>query len=153
MNSESVHFLSPLDHERLKRLLAQSQYHKAVTNGQRVVAFLLSFQKEAQYDSPNFLWFAGRYNSFLYIDRVVVHSDYRRKGLGELLYGDLYGYAVKSGIEYLTCEIDIEPPNPGSLRFHEKQGFVEVGTQWISNGKKQVSLREKKVVQPGRRKG
>jgi predicted GNAT superfamily acetyltransferase len=27
----------------------------------------------------------------------------------------------------LCCEVNVEPPNPGSLRFHERIGFAEVG--------------------------
>ena len=27
----------------------------------------------------------------------------------------------------LCCEVNLEPPNPGSLRFHHRIGFTEVG--------------------------
>jgi predicted GNAT superfamily acetyltransferase len=26
----------------------------------------------------------------------------------------------------LCCEVNVEPPNPGSLRFHQRIGFAEV---------------------------
>jgi predicted GNAT superfamily acetyltransferase len=38
--------------------------------------------------------------------------------------------------------VNIEPPNPGSDAFHAGRGFVEVGTQWVADGTKRVSLRE-----------
>jgi len=49
-------------------------------------------------------------------------------------------------VPWLTCEFDIEPPNPVSMRFHQRMGFREVGTQWIGDGKKQVSLQAKSVL-------
>ncbi|MHB1091087.1 MAG: hypothetical protein ACYC06_04325 [Ilumatobacteraceae bacterium] len=29
----------------------------------------------------------------------------------------------------LTCEVNLQPPNPDSLRFHQRLGFGEVGQQ------------------------
>jgi hypothetical protein len=29
----------------------------------------------------------------------------------------------------LTCEVNLRPPNEGSLRFHRRLGFREVGRQ------------------------
>ena len=31
--------------------------------------------------------------------------------------------AVKYGFRTLCCEVNEKPPNPGSLRFHQRQGF------------------------------
>ena len=35
-------------------------------------ALLLAFDQDADYDSPNFLWFRSRYSRFVYVDRIVV---------------------------------------------------------------------------------
>ncbi|MEZ5478989.1 MAG: hypothetical protein R3E95_16365 [Thiolinea sp.] len=40
----------------------------------------------------------------------------------------------------MSCEYDLEPPNPASARFHAGFGFREVGRQTVAGGKKQVSL-------------
>jgi predicted GNAT superfamily acetyltransferase len=40
----------------------------------------------------------------------------------------------------VTCEYNIEPPNEASRRFHDKFGFREIGTQWLDDGTKRVSL-------------
>lgn len=146
LNSASVHYLSPLDIERLRHLHGQAAYHRVIEAGGRVAAFLLAFREGADYDSPNYDWFSRHYDSFLYIDRAAVLSSHRRKGYGAALYGDLILFASGSGIDVLTCEIDVSPPNPDSLRFHEGYGFREVGTQWLYGGRKQVSLREKRIV-------
>ena len=45
-------------------------------------------------------------------------------------------------LHWLAAEVDIEPPNSVSLKFHERQNFIEVGRQMIDGGKL-VSLRVK----------
>ncbi|MFN2298188.1 MAG: GNAT family N-acetyltransferase [Anaerolineales bacterium] len=145
INEESVNFLSPLSRERLGDLHRRAAYSRVMESNGAVAAFLLAFREGADYDSPNYGWFSERYGSFLYIDRVVVHPHHRRKGAAGLLYRDLFEYAAQSGVAVITCEVDIFPPNPLSLRFHRRRGFSEVGRQWIGDGKKQVSLMEKRI--------
>ena len=146
LNAESVHFLSPLDGQRLDELHRQAAYHRVVENGGKVVAFLLAFREGADYDSANYVWFAERYPQFLYIDRIVIAPSQRGAGLGQLLYEDIAAFAAQAGVPWLTCEFDIEPPNPVSMRFHQRMGFREVGTQWLGGGKKQVSLQAKTIT-------
>ena len=140
LNAESESFLSALDEKRLCLLHAWSAYHRVVEHAGSVVAFLLAFREGAPYDSPNYTWFAGHYRQFLYIDRVVVAATQQGRGIGALLYDDIVAFAAAAGIAQLTCEFDLEPPNPASARFHARYGFREVGRQWIDEGRKQVSL-------------
>lgn len=146
LNAESVHFLSPLEETRLRRLHAQAFYHHVVELDGAVAAFLLVLREGADYDSPNYRWFAQRYPQFLYIDRIVVAADRQRHGLAAMLYDDLIAFAKTTGMETLTCEFDLDPPNPASAKFHARYGFREVGTQWLGGGKKQVSLQARAVV-------
>jgi len=145
LNAALVHFLSPLDAARLQALHAQAAYHRVAEIDGGVVAFLLAFREGAAYDSPNYLWFAQRYSEFLYIDRIVVDPEQQGRGLGARLYDDLFAYAQIAGIATVTCEFDLDPPNPGSQKFHARFGFREVGTQWLAGGKKQVSLQARAV--------
>jgi len=145
LNAALVHFLSPLDAARLQALHAQAAYHRVVEIDGGVGAFLLAFRERAAYDSPNYLWFAQRYSEFLYIDRVVVDPAQQGRGLGARLYDDLFAYAQSAGVATVTCEFDLDPPNPGSQKFHARFGFREVGTQWLAGGKKQVSLQARAV--------
>jgi predicted GNAT superfamily acetyltransferase len=34
----------------------------------------------------------------------------------------------------VTCEVNLDPPNPRSLAFHERLGFREVGRQATKGG-------------------
>jgi len=148
LNDESVHVLSPLSAERLEALHRSAAYHKVVELDGEIAAFLLAFREGAPYDSPNYLWFVERYPRFLYIDRVVVAPKHRGGGFGAMLYDDIAAFAARNGAPWLTCEFDIEPPNPGSMRFHERMGFREVGTQAIGGGRKRVSLQAKAIAAP-----
>jgi uncharacterized protein len=138
LNAESERFLSPMDASRLARLHAQAAYHRVLEADSQVVAFLLAFRENADYESPNYRWFAARYPRFLYIDRVVVSLLHRGHGYGAALYEDAFRFAKQQGIAMIACEFDIEPANELSRRFHSRFGFREVGTQWY--GKKRVSL-------------
>jgi predicted GNAT superfamily acetyltransferase len=144
LNAESVHFLSPLDDARLRYLHAQATYHRVVDDAGTIGAFLLAFREGADYDSPNYAWFARTYPQFLYIDRIVVSMIARGRGLGAQLYNDIIAFASASCVERLTCEFDIDPPNPASAKFHAYFGFREVGRQRVG-GNKEVSLQVRTV--------
>lgn len=142
LNTDWVHFTSHLDAAGLATLHAQSPYHRVVASDGRVVAFLLALREGSDYASPNYRWFADRGGAFLYVDRVVVDGSAHGGGIGRMLYDDLLAFARESGVDRIVCELDAEPPNDASRRFHEGYGFSEVGTQWVANGTKRVSLRE-----------
>ncbi len=151
LNLESEAVLSPLSRARLDALHEQAWYHRVACLDGTVQAFLLALRAGADYDSPNYRWFAGRYADFVYIDRVVVSSTARHAGLATLLYEDLLRRAAEGGVARVTCEFDADPPNEASRRFHERFGFVEIGTQRVAGGKKGVSLQELPLPFAGRR--
>jgi len=140
LNEASVSLLSPLSPRRLAGLHAQAALHRVAEREGEVIGFLLAFREGADYDSLNYLWFAERYPQFLYVDRVVVADAARGQGVGALLYRDMLEFAAASGARLVTCEFDIDPPNPLSEQFHARFGFREAGRQWVADGRKQVSL-------------
>lgn len=142
LNEEFVHFLSPLDEPRLASLAKVACYFRVAEEGGALGAFLMAFRKGADYDSPNFLWFNARFDDFVYIDRIVVAPAFRGRHLADALYDDIAGFARQADAVQLTCEVNTTPPNPASLRFHERRGFSEVGQQKLSDGAKSVALLE-----------
>jgi len=140
LNEASVSLLSPLSPRRLAGLHAQAALHRVAEREGEVIGFLLAFREGADYDSLNYLWFAERYPQFLYVDRVVVADAARGQGVGALLYRDMFEFAAAWGARLVTCEFDIDPPNPASEQFHARFGFREAGRQWVADGRKQVSL-------------
>jgi hypothetical protein len=57
----------------------------------------------------------------------------------------MFQQARASQIQVVTCEDNIIPPNDPSRIFHGKFGFREIGTQWIGNGAKQVSMQAAEI--------
>jgi uncharacterized protein len=146
LNAESVHFLSPLDAPSLDELLAMAAFCVVTDDPTRdgVDGFLLALKEGAAYDSPNYRWFAARYARFLYVDRIVIAGSARGLGRARLLYGHLFATARALGVEAITAEFDIEPPNEPSRRLHAAFDFEEVGRQRLPAGK-WVSLQLAKV--------
>ncbi len=142
LNLESERFLSPLSLARLQVLHAHAWYRRVVCLDGAVQGFVLAFREGADYDSPNYQWFAARYTEFIYIDRIVIGPLARGLGLGVRLYEELFSLAHAQGRARIVCEFDTDPPNEASRRFHQRFGFREVGSQRVAGGKKAVSLQE-----------
>ena len=123
-------------------------FRVAEFNGQ-TAGFLIAFNPEADYASLNFLWFKKRYPNFVYIDRIVIAAEARRKGIANSLYRDLEHFAGERQIPLMACEYNLRPKNDVSRQFHQRYGFNEVGTQETENGKKTVSLQVKQVARCG----
>jgi uncharacterized protein len=140
LNEESVHVLAPLPPERLEILHRKAPLHWVAEESDGVVGFVLAFREGNDHDSVNYRWFAERYPTFLYVDRVVVGADFRGLGVGTRLYEELFAHALATGAERVTAEFDVDPPNPASAGFHAKFGFHEVGRQVVPYGMKEVSM-------------
>lgn len=145
LNENSVSVLSPMDKTRFMHLKSLSRLILVAEYDKKVVAFLIGFSDNADYDSVNYQWFSARLKSFFYIDRIVVNNKYRSCGIGRTFYSKIYDWASQQGMKWLVAEIDIEPPNEKSLKFHNRQQFVEVAKQTVGNGNKVVSLQVKSI--------
>jgi predicted GNAT superfamily acetyltransferase len=146
LNEAFAAVLSPLDGGRLMQLHAQAALHRVLEHDGRIEAFLLVFREGADYDSPNYRWFSRRHARFLYVDRIVVAGNARARGAGSQLYAEVHALALRDEVPLITCEFDLDPPNPASERFHRKLGFREVGRQQPHGGRKTVSLQALDVV-------
>src|ERR1035437_3192279 len=142
LNNAHARELSWLEPERLQHLVEQAFLARRIGD---LDAFLLAFDQDAQYDSPNFLWFCARYPRFVYVDRIVVASSARGRGCARRLYRDLFEYAVRAGHERVVCEVNISPPNPASDAFHAALGFVEVGTASVYSGARRARTRNLEI--------
>lgn len=127
--------LSPLTAEGLSQLVDRS-FVARVADPE--AGFLLTFDQDADYDSPNFLWFRARMDSFVYVDRIAIAPEHRRKGLADALYAALFEAAREAGHGQIVCEVNSEPPNPGSDRFHAALGFEIVGEAFLDDRGKSV---------------
>jgi predicted GNAT superfamily acetyltransferase len=141
LNNAHAHETSLLDESSMAALLSNAFYRRGVDRG--ATALLIALDQNAPYDNPNFSWFKQRYDSFVYIDRIIVANTARGQGIARRLYLDLFAKALQAGHHRVVCEINIEPPNPASDAFHAAMGFVAVGQAILRNQMKTVGYFEK----------
>lgn len=145
LNAAEVPRLGPLEDDALAAHAARCDLALvAVTAEGEVAGFVLALGPGHDYASVNYRWFVARDASaggrFLYVDRLAVASPFRRRGIASALYGTVEARARADGAAEVTCEVNVRPPNPGSLAFHATRGFVEVGQQDTTGGAIRVAL-------------
>lgn len=133
---------SLLDAPRLSAMIAEAFLATRIGD---VDAFLIVFDQGADYDSPNFEWFCEKYPDFVYVDRIVTGPEARGKGYARALYQDLFEKAALRGHKRVVCEVNFDPPNPGSDAFHAALGFAEVGRHLLPGSGKTVRYLSKNI--------
>src|SRR5271165_3786006 len=131
LNNDHAQELSFADAPRFAHLIANAFFAAHIGTE----AFIIAFDQDADYESPNFIWFRQRFSKFVYVDRVVTALVARGRGHAAALYNAMFAAARAAGHERVTCEINADPPNPGSGAFHAKFGFQEIGSAVLPNGK------------------
>ncbi|UDY37813.1 GNAT family N-acetyltransferase [Dermatobacter hominis] len=150
LNEHWVPHVGAVSRDRMVSLVEQADLALVVERptgaGVALDGFVVVMAPGAAYDSPNYRWFEERLASgtapgpFRYVDRIAVSPDAQGAGVGRLLYDAALERSAEVGAAELTCEVNLEPPNPDSLAFHARMGFVEVGRQWNYGGTVQVQF-------------
>ena len=112
--------------ESFGSLLDKSSINLLIEYKKQPIGFVICFRENLEYESLNYKFFNKTKDKFLYIDRVVINSHYRRAGLGMSLYKYLDKEASKEFLP-ICCEVNSIPLNQISLNFHAKNGFIEIG--------------------------
>ncbi len=140
LNERNVEMLAPMDEARLRELRLMADRFDVLDVDGVFAGFVVTFPPGTSYDSENYRWFTERYDTeFYYLDRIVLHEDFRRHGLGSFIYDEVERTAAQYG--RLALEVNLVPRNHGSLAFHERRGYVEVGR--LGDDDHLVSLMEK----------
>jgi predicted GNAT superfamily acetyltransferase len=141
LNQANVPHVGALDRERLESIVRECSLALVARDAQdQLGGVVLVLAPGAAYDSPNYRWFAERYDGFRYVDRIAVDATQHRSGLGRRLYAAVFDHARDVGAPIVTAEVNLEPPNPVSMAFHASLGFAEVGRQSTYGGSVTVSL-------------
>lgn len=128
LNNGAVPHVNALDDSGFAWLAEHATYFRVAADGDGIAGFVMMIENGTEYWSANYAWFSSRYDAFLYLDRVVVASRAQRSGIGRLLYDDVTAFA-RGWWPRIMLEVNLRPPNPVSVAFHEHMGFREVGTR------------------------
>ena len=129
LNAENRPALAALEAVDLDQLLAYEGHHLvAVDPRGEAVGFLLSFPRESHYNDSEINELRQRVSeSFYYICQIAIASTYHGRGIGRAFYDALAGVARAQGARVLCCDVNLAPPNPASLAFHDHLGFERIG--------------------------
>lgn len=140
LNNEAVPAVPAVTAAQMSNLLEQASWSVVVTDVDAVVGMVICFDPGINYDSENYRYFEQRYPKHFYIDRIVVDASHRGRGVGSMAYREVFDEAARRGHDTVTCEVNLEPPNPTSIAFHHAMGFVDVDTQATKGGSVVVQL-------------
>jgi predicted GNAT superfamily acetyltransferase len=139
INEGAVPGVGTLTRTALDDLIRRQSAATLIASGDdgQVLGFVLVMHEGLDYASLNYKWLSERYERFAYVDRIVVDAAARGQRIGEALYEAVV--ARFAGLrQVLLAEVNLAPPNPGSLRFHKRHGFVEAGERWEDDRSKGV---------------
>tara|TARA_B110000014_G_C19796159_1_gene413617 strand:- start:24 stop:527 length:504 start_codon:yes stop_codon:yes gene_type:complete len=128
--------------QNLAQLIGLSSFIYISRFNDSIAGFIILMREGVDYKSENYKYFKSKYKRFLYIDRIVIDQDFRKKGIGS----SFYNLAIQNAIEnnlFLCCEVNQQPPNEVSMSFHKKFNFKEVGLGIQVKGKREVVYMEK----------
>ena len=131
INESGVPGVGTIEATELADLVAESAMALVATADDRVAGFCLVLTPGADYDSVNYRWFSEHYDDFVYLDRVAISPEFQGRGLGRALYEEV---ERRADAAWFTLEVNLRPRNDGSLAFHDRLGFVEVGQQETDYG-------------------
>jgi uncharacterized protein len=129
LNDAEVPRVGHLGAGGLAALLVHADLALVAERSGQIVGFAIAIAPGAAYTSPNYRFFEARGSDHLYLDRIAVAANARRQGVAGALWDAVEDRARRCGRAEITCEVNVRPPNPGSLAFHLGRGFVEVGRQ------------------------
>ena len=138
INEAAVPGVGTLGREPFEDLVANTSdvTFVALLDG-RIEGFVMGLIEGRDYASLNYQWLSERYKDFAYVDRIAVAASARGLRIGAALYSAMVSH-YEGRRDILLAEVNLAPPNPGSLRFHQRHGFVRVGERWDDKGGKGV---------------
>ena len=144
VNRQSTLGVATLSQSDVEVILRTAPYVRVAEVASHMVGYLIGYLASSQYRGEEFAWFQDHYRHFFYIDQVAVTAHCRGRGIGAKFYQDVEQFASVRQMPFLTCEVHLSPPNPGSCRFHTRWGFQSVHEMETADGR-QVVLMVKRV--------
>ena len=138
LNQENIPEVGDLNStDNFKNLLDMSYKNFYVTEANKIIAFVVCFKQGSEYQSKNYEFFCKTEENFIYIDRIAIKKNFRRKKIAKNLYIRIQKIASEKQYS-LCCEVNTIPLNKQSLDFHHKFGFQTL--KKVPFGEKQVAM-------------
>lgn len=137
INEQGLPGTGKVSEQEILDLLNYSSFSVGLFDGNSLLGFVICLPPKTAYESLNYLWFNERYDDFLYVDRIAVSTENRNQKIGSKLYQAVIDTASKLGVP-TAAEVNLRPPNPDSVRFHQRHGFTEIGQ--FEHGQKAVIM-------------
>ncbi|HJM44605.1 MAG TPA: GNAT family N-acetyltransferase [Candidatus Poseidoniaceae archaeon] len=137
INEDGLPGTGEISPDEITNLLNLGEFCIGAFEENKLVGFVICLLPNTKYGSENYAWFNNNYDDFLYVDRIAVSKKYRNCKIGSKLYQKVIDYAQELNLP-IAAEVSINPPNPGSIRFHLRHDFIEVGV--LHHEKKSVTM-------------
>jgi predicted GNAT superfamily acetyltransferase len=144
INVESSPGVTQLTVRGIAGLISEATLAWVAVADRDIAGYLIAFLDSASYGGEEFAWFKQRMQNFVYVDQVALARPYRGRGIGSMLYSELQRWGSRRQCESLSCEVNLDPPNPASMAFHMSYGFIQIGGMHTSDGR-HVALLQKEV--------
>lgn len=145
INTANVPEVGPLDEGRLALFAETAPMFDVVELDGEVVGLFVGLAEGSAYASPNYRWFADRHDRFAYVDRIALEAGARGIGIADELYERFEAWAGRTGRGVVCAEVNVEPPNPRSMRFHERRGYTAVDEVAPYGTEERVAMVEKRL--------
>ena len=137
INEQGLPGTGRVSEQEVSDLLQFSSLSVGMFDGNELLGFVICLPPGTRYGSLNYQWFNDHYNAFVYVDRIAVSTLHRNQGVGTKLYDAVVAYSKEKNIP-VAAEVNLNPPNPGSIRFHERFNFEQVGV--LHHNEKSVTM-------------
>ena len=144
INEDGLPGTGQVSQDEVAALLALSDFSQGVFDNDELLGFVICLSPGTRYGSLNYAWFNQRYEAFIYVDRIAVSPQHRGKGIGSILYERVIAHAGNNEVP-VAAEVNRQPPNPGSMRFHDRFDFVKIGV--LHHGEKSVNMLLRETTQ------
>ena len=126
INEQGLPGTGKVSKPEIAKLLEFSSLSVGAYDQGELLGFVICLPPKTEYGSLNYAWFNQRFEAFMYVDRIAVAQQHRNQGIGSMLYEQVIASSDEQGVP-VAAEVNSTPPNPGSMRFHERFRFKEVG--------------------------
>lgn len=142
INQQGLPGTGDVSQDEISSLLGFATYSVGYFLKEELLGFVICMPPRTGYGSLNYAWFNERYEAFVYVDRIAVSQNYRNKNIGTQLYNHVVDFASLDDVP-VAAEVSLKPPNPGSMRFHSRFAFNEVGVLHHNNKSVTMLMRAK----------